>query len=286
MRRSAKLVLRLAIAAILVCLASTQFMCRDRGGNAPAGFGSNDASEPDPIVTTTPPTTLPAGPTSVRVSIRMVIHKKYGLLAHVAGNRDSTVVDEAYVEGKSWWDNPMLVFQDASFPNSLVTADDDSATITGRGKSANVTVDLTLVPHADITLKTLAASDCIKGTLTATITTISDYYDRKWTRMADARDTPIAFNFDTSKPNRPLRPTTQESRAMPPFSFERYARDREKWEQQSTWPTTPKSGDWRSTIHVKDAKLTITGYQYADLAPATQPAAAPQSSTKSSTTQP
>jgi len=276
MKRSLKLALGLAIPAILVGLALTQLRCRAREDNAQA-HGS-DTSEPHATIATAPATTLPAGPTSVRVSIRMVVDKKYNFLARVAGNKNSTMTDEQYSESKSWWDNPLLIFKDVSFPNSKVTAGADSQTITGSGKSANVSVDLTLVPHAEITLKTLAASDCMKGTLTATITAISDYYDGKWTRMADARDTPIAFDFNTADPSRPLRPTTKETRTMPPFSFERYTRDREKWEPRSAWPTTPKSGDWRCTIHVTDAKLMITGYQYADRA-TTQRAAATQSGT-------
>jgi hypothetical protein len=202
----------------------------------------------------------------------MVVHKKYGLVARIAGNKDSTMTDTAYSAAKSWWDNPMVVYQDAAFRNSAVTAGADSATITGSGKSANVAVDLTLVPHADITLKTLAAGDCEQGTLTATITTVSDYYDGKWTRVADARDTPIAFDFDTCDKPGPLHPTTSETRTMPPFSFERYTRGQEKWEPKSAWPTTPKSGDWRSTIYVKDAKLVITGDQYVQPAATTQPA--------------
>jgi hypothetical protein len=194
----------------------------------------------------------------------MVIHKKYGVLARISGKQDVTITDQPYDEGKSWWDNPMVIHQDASFPNSQVTAGADSASIAGRGSSANVSVDLTLVPHADITLNTLAASDCLKGTITATITTASDYYDGKWTPVARAKDTPVAFEFDTSDKSRPLRPTTREDRAMPPFSFERYIRDRQKWEPKSAWPTSPQSGDWRSSIYVKDAKLVISGYQYAD----------------------
>ena len=273
MRRPAKIALGLAIPAILVCLASSQLVCRNRAP-PPVEARSSDPPEPDATVTTIAATTLPAGPTSVRVSIMMVVHKKYGLLARVAGNEDSTVTDQAYSAGKSWWDNPMVVYQDVSFPNSGVAAGADSAAIKGRGKSANVSVDLTLVPHADITLKTLAASDCVKGTLTATITTVSDYYDGKWTRVADARDTPIAFDFDTCDKSRPRRPTTSETRTLPPFSFERYTRDREKWEPKSAWPSTPKSGDWRSTIDVKDAKLEMTGAQYVQpsAATATQPA--------------
>jgi hypothetical protein len=271
MRRSTKLALGLAVPALLVCVAATQLMCRDRGGGggAPVDARSGgDAPDPDAIVATAPPTTVPAGPAGVRVSVRMVIHKKYNFMARVAGNKDSTVTDAPYAEGKSWWDNPMLVFQDASFRKTRATAGDDSATITGGGSSANVAVDLTLVPHADVTLNTLAASDCVKGTLTARITTISDYYDREWTRVTDTRDAPIAFAFDTSDPKRPLRPTTQEAREIPPFSFERYTRDRQKWEPRSAWPANPESGDWRCTIEVKDVKLAMTGYQYADTAAA------------------
>jgi hypothetical protein len=193
----------------------------------------------------------------------MVVHKRYGRLARLSGKRDVTVADEPYDAGKSWWDNPMVIHQDASFPNSAVSAGADSATITGRGSSDNVSVDLTLVPHADITLKSLAASDCVKGTLTATISTISDYYDGKWTRVADARDTPIAFDFDTADKSQPLRATTSETRDMPPFVFERYTRGRKKWEPRSAWPTAPKSGDWRCTIYVMTPKLVMTGYQYA-----------------------
>jgi hypothetical protein len=275
MTRLAKRTLSLAIAAILICLASSQLDCRNReAANPPdASHSSGAARDADAtLMATAPPTTLPAGPTSVRVSILMAIHKKYGLLARVAGNKNVTVTDQAYDSGKSWWDNPMVIHQDASFPNAELAANADSATITGRGKSANVSVDLTLVPHADITMKTLAASDCVKGTLTATITTISDYYDQKWTRVADARDTPITFDFDTSDKSSPLRETTSETRTMPPVSFERYIRDRQKWEPRSAWPATPKSGDWRCTIYVKDAKLVMTGYQYAQpIASTTQP---------------
>jgi hypothetical protein len=186
-----------------------------------------------------------------------------------------TGADEPYSAGKSWWDNPMVIYEDPALPSSDVTAQADSAAITGRGSSANISVDLTLVPHADVTLKTFAASDCMKGTLTATITTISDYYDRKWTRVAEAHDSPVAFDFDTCDESKPLRPTTTETRTMPPFSFERYTRDREKWEPRSAWPTEPKSGDWRCTIYVKDAKALMTGYRYeepdAAVAAATQP---------------
>ena len=255
-----------ATLAVLLCLASLQLMCQ--GGSGPP---IDDQSIVTAAVITKSATTLPAGPTSVRVCIMMVVHKEYGLLAHVSGKRDITVTDKPYAAGKNWWDNPMVIFQDPSFPNSALAAGASAAPIAGSGKSANVSVEMTLVPHADITLKTPATSDCIKGTLTATITTVSDYYDGKWTRVVNVSDKPVVFNFDTSDESRPLRPTASESRTVPPFTFERYRREHEKWEPRNAWPTNPKSGDWRCTIYVKDAKLAITGYQYAESAPGGQP---------------
>jgi hypothetical protein len=266
MRRALTMAMAISLPAAVFCLAALHLMCRDRGDHSTDDqhVDKSMAAPEETLTATAPATTLPAGPTSVRVSIMMVVHKKYGTLARLSGKRDVTITDKPYDEAKSWWDNPMVIHQDASFPNSQVTAGADSASISGRGSSSNVSVDLTLVPHADITLDTLAASDCLKGTITATITTVSDYYDGKWTPVARATDSPVAFAFDTADKSRPLRPTTTETRAMPPFSFERYIRDEQKWEPRSAWPTSPKSGDWRTSIYVKDAKLVITGYQYAD----------------------
>ena len=268
MTRPAKMFLSLALCALLICLATTQLKCRDRGGS-PKAVSAGDTPDADAVAINLPPTTLPTAGSSVRVSIKMVVHRKYGKLARLTGRKDSTKSDTDYDAAKNWWDNPMVIFDDAAYQASAVTTDADSAAITGRGRSANVRVDLTLVPHADITADPLAASDCLKGTLTATISTESDYYDGKWTAVARATDTPIAFNFDTSEPSKPLRPTTSEERTFPPFSFERYAREHEKWSPKSAWPTKPQNGDWRCTIYVKDARLVLTGYQYAPPEPAT-----------------
>jgi hypothetical protein len=84
--------------------------------------------------------------------------------------------------------------------------------------------------------------------------------------VADTRDTPISFAFDTADQSRTLRPTTSETRDMPAFSFERYTRDRQQWKPKTAWPTTPKSGDWRCTMLVTNPKLVMTGYQYAGTA--------------------
>jgi len=262
MKRAYKIAATLAVPAILLCLASLQLMCRDASGPP-----IDDRSLDTAAVTAKSATTLPAGPTSVRVCIMMVVHKEYGLLAHVSGSRDITLTDKPYAAGKSWWDNPMVIFQDPSFPNSALAAGASATSIAGSGQSSNVSVEMTLVPHADVTLKTPATSDCIKGTLTATITTVSDYYDGKWTRVANVSDKPVVFNFDTSDKSRRLRPTASETRTVPPFTFERYIREHEKWEPRSAWPHQPRNSDWRCTIYVKDAKLAITGYQYVERAP-------------------
>jgi hypothetical protein len=256
-----KIAVSLTVPAILLSLVALHVVCR-QVPNPPADARAGDTSAPVATIRATAATTVPAGPTSVRVSIMMVIHKEYGILARLSGKKNVTETNEPYDEGRSWWDNPMVIHRDPSFPNSDVTADADSAAIAGRGKSANVSVEMTLVPHADITLNTLAASDCIKGTLTATITTVSDYYDGKWTPVAAVTDSPVAFAFDTSDKSRGLRPIASETRTMPPFAFERYTRDREKWEPRSAWPATPRSGDWRCAIYEKDVKLDITGYRY------------------------
>lgn len=261
MKRGMKIAVTLAMPAILLSLVSLQIVCQN-GAAPPKDAQSTDALHAGETITTTAATTLPAGPISVRVSIMMVIHKEYGALAHLMGKRNVTVTDEPYEAGKSWWDNPMVIHKDVSFPNSAVSADANSAPIAGRGQSANVSVEMTLVPHAEITLKTPATCDCIKGTLTATITTVSEYYDGKWTRVAAATDQKITFNFDNSDKSMSLRQTITETRTMPSFSFERYTRDRQKWEPKSAWPADPQSGDWRCAIYVKDAKLMITGYEY------------------------
>jgi hypothetical protein len=260
MKRAVKTAVGLAIPAIVLCLVSLQFMCRNGGGPPQA-----DQSHQTETVTMTVATTLPAGPTSVRVCIMMIVRKEYGLLAHVGGSRDATVTDQPYDAGKSWWDNPMVIFEDPSFPNSALAAGASAAPIAGSGTSPNVSVEMTLVPHADITLKTFAATDCMKGTLTATITTMSEYYDGKWVQLANAKDKPVTFNFDTSDKSRPLQRTASEIRTVPPFSFARYTREHQRWESRSIWPAKPKNGDWRCTIDIKDARLAITGYKYVKL---------------------
>jgi len=271
--RFSRIVLGLGIPTTVACMPASQLMCQDLSSQSRDSQIDLDRAVTASAHRTTP--TAGAGPTSVRVCISMVVQKKYGVLAHIVGlKRDATITDGEYSPDKNWWNNPLLIHQDATFPNSQVTAAADSVAIKGGGKSDNVDIDVTLTPHADVTLKTDAVSDCMKGKITATITAKSEFYDGGWNPMANATDSPIAFDFDTTDRSKALHPTTSESRTMPPFSFERYTRDHEKWEPRSAWPSKPERGDWRCTIYVKDVKLVMSGYQYAPPSPAPAPSAA------------
>jgi hypothetical protein len=285
MKRVMKMTLALGASTVLLSLLCVHIMCRD--GSPPTQSGQDaNTLRTETLTTTSSATTLPAGPTSVRISIMMVVHKNYGVLARIMGKKNATITDEPFDVAKSWWDNPMVIFRDTSFPNSQVTAQADSRTITGRGQSSNVGVEMTLVPHADITLNTAVACDCLKGTITANISTISDFYDGKWIQVANVKDSQVAFSFDTSDKSRPAEPTGTETRSVPPFSFERYVRDQEKWEPRTAWPAKPKSGDWRTAIYVKDAKLVITGYRYTDGAGSRPTSSPPQRSSETSPSSP
>ena len=61
-----------------------------------------------------------------------------------------------------------------------------------------MSVETTLVPHADVNFCNFGDSDCVKGTITVSITTVSEYYDGKWTAMSNVKDRPLVFTFDTS----------------------------------------------------------------------------------------
>jgi hypothetical protein len=261
MKRAMKISIGIAGASILTSLVLSQLMCQT-APQPPAPSPSGDALTPDEVATMTAAATLPAGPTSIRVCIVMVVHKQYGLMAHLAGNKDITKTDKPYDAGKSWWDNPMVMYEDLRFPGAGATVGADAASIAGKGQSSNVSVEMILVPHADVTLTTLVKSDCIKGTLKATITTLSEYYDGDWTDAADAKDREIVFELDSSDKSKQMTPTGFETRTLPPFTFGRYVRDHEKWDARNAWPAKAKNGDWRCTINVKDATLAITGYQY------------------------
>ena len=263
MKRVMKISIGISGATVLTSLVLSQVMCRTVP-NPSEPSRSDDAPSPQAVVSMTSATTLPAGPTSVRVCIVMVVQKRYGVVAHVFGKKDVTITDKPYDAGKSWWDNPMVIFEDVSYPRAGATAGADAASIAGRGTSSNVSIEMTLVPHADVTLETLAKSDCLKGTLTVTISTLSEFYDGHWTQVANAKDKGLVFEFDSSDKSKQLRPTGSETRTVPPFTFGRYTRDHQKWDSKSAWPAEAENGDWRCTIDVKDAKLAITGYQYID----------------------
>lgn len=236
---------------------------------------SNQPSMEEPLRTVllkslAAPASQPAGPSSVMVYIKMVVERKYGMLAHIIGKRDYTERDILYDANKSWWDNPLIayadapfVYDDAPFAHADVVGETDAQTIVGRGTSANVDVGLTLIPHAVVTVRSTPRSACIKGTITVSIETVDDYFDGVWTEMVRTKDKPLTFSFDTCDPGRKLEQIVHETRTIPEFSVERYTRDHEKWESRSNWPNDSKTGDTRIVIYGRNATLNVTGYRYA-----------------------
>jgi hypothetical protein len=123
-------------------------------------------------------------------------------------------------------------------------------------------VKVALIPHADVSIKTLPRSDGIRGTITTTISTVAEYFDGHWTQMVLESDRPITFRFDTCDPDMRLEEIGQETRSIPSFAFERYTRDELKWEPRSDWPRDAESGDWRVVIYGKNAVVNVTSYRY------------------------
>jgi hypothetical protein len=246
------------LTACMLALALTYTACQDSDHQArPAS-----AHRPVSLMTLAPSTSRPAGPSSVLVYIKMNTEKKYGLVAHVGGKRDITQRSVPYAIENDWWDNPLVVYADSPFTRADVIGRADAETITGRGSSKNVGLRVTLVPHADVAMQTMPASDAVKGTITVTISTVADYFDGGWTEMVRATDKRLTFTFNTCDPGKRVQETAHEARSVPAFSLERYTREHEKWEPRSSWPDQPESGDWRSAIYGKDAVLDVTGYRY------------------------
>jgi len=240
----------------MLALVLTYTACQDSYRHAP----SDRAEQPVSLMTT--PASQPAGPSSVLVYIKMATEKKYGLLAHVGGKRDITERSGTYSAENDWWDNPLVVYGDLPFARADVVGRADAETITGRGSSTNVGLRVTLVPHADVALRTTPVSDAVKGTITVTINTVADFFDGDWVEMIRATDKRLTFTFNTCDAGKRLEQTAHETRTVPAFSLERYTRDREKWEPRSSWPDEPETGDWRTVIYGKDAVLDVTAYRY------------------------
>lgn len=249
-----------AIPLLLLATLLTQSACRNASHARPEVATSNPAQLA--VASTSAPASQPVGSSSVKVYIKLVVGKKYGVLAQLAGRRDSTENQTSYDIDNKWWDNPLVVYADAPLPDPDVTGRADNPAILGEGASANVTVVVSLVPHADVAVHTTPQCDGIKGTITVNITTMADYYDGGWTNLVRMDGQKLTFRFDTCDPHKDLEPIGHEIRTVPAFALERYTRHHEKWEPKSNWPAKPASGDFRTAIYGKDARLEFTAYRY------------------------
>ena len=201
---------------------------------------------------------------SVTVYLKLVIDKDYGMLAKLSGKRDSSERSEPYDIANAWWDNPLVVYLEPPLaaPDTIAAA--DARPISGEGSSKNVAVELTLIPRAEIAIDTTPASHAVAGSITLTISSVASYYDGRWEQMVDVKDRRVTFNFDTRAPGRPVVATGQETRQIPQWAFNRYTRERERWETRSQWPAEPQSGDWQTEMTGRNIAINLTGYRYLD----------------------
>jgi hypothetical protein len=251
-------ILGLGIVVVLLGLGLTLIISQ-RHGDRPSS-ASMSTSEISAISLSTPPN---AATSSVMVYIKVVIDKKYGALAHlVGGKHDNLLQHTVYDVANPWWSNPLIVHADAAIDHADVTGRTDAQALNGHGASENVTVQLTMVPHADLAIKTNPRSDCIKGTITTVIDTTAQYYDGHWVEMIHESDKPVTFTFDTCDPQQRVEVIGHETRTFPAFTLERYTRDHQKWEPKSAWPQQMESGDWHVVIYSKNAVLDVTRYRY------------------------
>lgn len=260
--RLAMNILRVGMPALLLALGLTQTNCQ--GGSAPQVRTPIIAPVSAPVAPA-PPLLADQAPStsSVMVYIKLVIDKKYGTLAHlVGGMHDKSWQRTTYDAANPWWSNPLIVYADPPFPDADTVGRADAQVMTGHGASANVAVQVTLVPHADLTMKTIPKTDAIRGTITTTISTAAEFYDGHWAEMVHETDRKVTFSFDTCDALRPMQLVGHEKKTLPAFIFERYTRDHEKWEPKSHWPGQAESGDWRVVIYGTNATLDITSYRY------------------------
>lgn len=252
---------------MLLALGLAQTTCQHGGDRQPR----TPAIDPAPVLgLPAPPVAIPSPPTpraaetsSVMVYIKLVIDKKYNLLARlVGGKRNSIWQRTTYDAANPWWNNPLIAYAEPPFLDADVIGRADADVITGRGASGNVLVRLTMVPHADVAIKTSPSSDAMKGKATGLISTVAEFYDGRWVEMVREESRRITFEFDTCDPLQNLEVIGHESRAIPTFALERYTRDEEKWEPRINWPEQFKSGDWRVVIYGSDATIEVTSYRY------------------------
>jgi len=253
---------RLWVEMMLLSLGLSLTACQR--GSPPEQSVPIAAPAPEPVqASATEATAQVAAASSVMVYINMKLHKKYGLLARtVGGMRDVTWESTTYDPAKPWWNNPLIAYSEPPLLEADVTGRSDSEPIIGEGKSRNVAVHVTLKPYADVAVKTMPKSDCMRGTITVTITAASEYYDGRWVNLVREDGKKLTFSFDTCDPLRRMEVVASETRTIPTFTLERYTRDEQKWEPRSQWPGQPKSGDWRVVIAGKAPTLQITYYRY------------------------
>ena len=224
-----------------------------------SGAGTQVAAAPTPPA----PPAAGAAQTSVLIYMKSVTVKKYGFLAHLSGYRDSSESLTIYDPGKEWWARPALLYEDAPISDPDASGGADCAVMKGTGSSSNVDVTVALTCHADAALKTLPKADCVKGTITATLTASAGFFEGGWTDIVTVKDKPFVFTIDTSDKSRRITPTGAERRTLQ-VSFEAYTRGRQRWIPKTRWPATPERGDARVVLYAKDAQLEITGYRYDD----------------------
>ncbi len=247
----------------VLILAASLVTCRSGGDGVAPVADQSPAMPPTPAA----PRVIPVGmeatlPHSLTVYIKLTVDRKFGFLAHIAGNRDNAYIRTKYDVNNAWYDNPLVVFLDPAFEKPDVTGSAEAEPLTGKGASSNVDVAVSLVPHADLAVMTTPRSDAIKGTITVSITTEADFYDGGWNQMLNVKDRILTFNIDTTDPKRQMVEVGRETRQIPYVSFERYTRDEQKWEPKASWPARAASGDWRTVIYGKDAVLKFTSYRY------------------------
>ncbi len=200
---------------------------------------------------------------SVLVYIKVVIRKEFGWVAkNLGGMRDNTWRRTLYRPTNHWWENPLIVHSDPPIIKPDLIVDSDGQTMTGGGASKNITVRVHLVPHAELTVKTIPPSDAVQGTITCVIFAQASYFDGKWVEMVHEVDRTLTFKFDTRNPAQAMEVMDVETRTIPLFEFERYTRDQIKWEPKTRWPGTAVNGDWHVVIYGRNAVLKLTRYRY------------------------
>lgn len=247
---------------VILCM-SLLVGCQCGGGDVGRAVSEPLIAPPDAVNVATLPTPTPKDSgSSVTIYIKIVMHRKYNLLAKLLGGKaDNTWQSADYDPANAWWENPLVVYIDPPLLAVDAIGRGDGPVISGEGSSGNVTIRLSLTPHADVAIRTIPRSDAIAGTIETTISTVAEFYDGGWVEMVRVADRKVRFAFDTRDPLHPMEAISEETRTIPAFIFERYTRDQEKWEPRSKWPAQGESGDWRVVIVAEQATLRVTRFR-------------------------